>query len=118
MGRFKPFETAPVPERAILVGVDRGGSRWSCDDSLAELGRLAETDGAVVVLTMKQRLDAPIPKTFIGKGKVEELVSYVRNLGADVVIFDDELSPSQQSNLERAVGEPVKIIDREDHCCF
>lgn len=112
MGRFKPFETAPVPERAILVGVDRGGSRWSCDDSLAELGRLAETDGAVVVLTMKQRLDAPIPKTFIGKGKVEELVSYVRNLEADVVIFDEELSPSQQSNLERAVGEPVKIIDR------
>ena len=112
MGRFKPFETAPVPERAILVGVDRGGSRWSCDDSLAELGRLAETDGAVVVLTMKQRLDAPIPKTFIGKGKVEELVSYVRSLNADVVIFDDELTPSQQSNLERAVGEPVKIIDR------
>lgn len=112
MGRFKPFETAPVPERAILVGLDRGGSRWSCDDSLAELGRLAETDGTVVVLTMKQRLDAPIPKTFIGKGKVEELVSYVRNLEADIVIFDEELSPSQQSNLERAVGEPVKIIDR------
>lgn len=112
MGRFKPFETAPVPERAILVGVDHGGSRWSCDDSLAELGRLAETDGAVVVLTMKQRLDAPIPKTFIGKGKVEELVSYVKNLEADVVIFDEELSPSQQSNLERAVREPVKIIDR------
>lgn len=112
MGRFKPFETAPVPERAILVGVDRDGSRWSCYDSLAELGRLAETDGAVVVLTMKQRLDAPIPKTFIGKGKVEELVSYVKNLEADVVIFDEELSPSQQSNLERAVGEPVKIIDR------
>lgn len=112
MGRFEPFETAPVPERAILVGVDRGGSRWSCDDSLVELGRLAETDGAVVVLTMKQRLDAPIPKTFIGKGKVEELVSFVRNLDAGVVIFDDELTPSQQSNLERAVGEPVKIIDR------
>lgn len=112
MGRFKPFETAPVPERAILVGVDRGGSRWSCDDYLAELARLAETDGAAVVLTLKQRLDAPIPKTFIGKGKVEELVSYVRNLDVDVVIFDDELTPSQQSNLERAVGEPVKIIDR------
>lgn len=112
MGRFKPFETAPVPERAILVGVDLGSSRWSCDDSLAELGRLAETDGAVVVLTMKQRLDSPVPKTFIGKGKVEELVSYVRNLDADIVIFDDELTPSQQSNLERAVGEPVKIIDR------
>lgn len=112
MARFKPYSTAPVPERAILVGVDLGRSEWSCDDSLAELARLAETDGAEVVLTMKQRLDAPVPKTFIGKGKVEELVSAVRGLGADVVIFDDELTPSQQANLERLVGEPVKIIDR------
>ena len=112
MARFKPHSTAPVPERAILVGVDLDRSEWSCDDSLAELGRLAETDGAEVVLTMKQRLDAPVPKTFIGKGKVEELVSAVRGLGADVVIFDDELTPSQQANLERLVGEPVKIIDR------
>ena len=112
MARFKPHSTAPVPERAILVGVDLGRSEWSCDDSLAELGRLAETDGAEVVLTMKQRLDAPVPKTFIGKGKVEELVSAVRGLGADVVIFDDELTPSQQANLERLVGEPAKIIDR------
>ena len=112
MGRFKPHSTAPVPERAILVGVDLGNSEWSCEESLAELARLAETDGAEVVLTMTQRLDAPVPKTFIGKGKVEELCSYVRSLNADVVIFDDELSPSQQANLERIVGEPVKIIDR------
>ena len=112
MGRFEPLSTAPVPERAILVGVDLGRSEWGCEESLAELARLAETDGAEVVLTMTQRLDAPVPKTFIGKGKVEELCSYVRNLGADVVIFDDELTPSQQANLERAVGEPVKIIDR------
>ncbi len=112
MGRFRPLSTAPVPERAILVGVDLGRSEWSCEESLAELARLAETDGAEVVLTMTQRLDAPVPKTFIGKGKVDELVSAVRALGADVVIFDDELTPSQQANLERAVGEPVKIIDR------
>jgi GTPase len=112
MGRFKPFSTAPVPERAILVGVDLGDGRWPCEDSLAELARLAQTDGAEVVMTIKQRLDAPVPKTFIGKGKVEELVSYVRNLSADVVIFDDELTPSQQANLEKAVGEPVKVIDR------
>ncbi|MBE5024643.1 GTPase HflX [Olsenella sp. DSM 107455] len=112
MARFEPFSTAPAPERAILVGVDLGRSEWSCEESLAELARLAETDGAEVVLTMTQRLDAPVPKTFIGKGKVEELCSYVRNLSADVVIFDDELTPSQQANLERAVGEPVKIIDR------
>ena len=74
MGRFKPHSTAPVPERAILVGVDLGNSEWSCEESLAELARLAETDGAEVVLTMTQRLDAPVPKTFIGKGKVEELL--------------------------------------------
>ena len=112
MGRFKPLSTAPVPERAILVGVDLGRSEWSCEESLAELARLAETDGAEVVLTMTQRLDAPVPKTFIGKGKVEELVSMVRSLNADVVIFDEELTPSQQANLEKLVGEPVKIIDR------
>lgn len=112
MGRFKPHSTAPVPERAILVGVDLGRSEWTCEESLAELARLAETDGAEVVMTLTQRLDAPVPKTFIGKGKVEELCSYVRNLEADVVIFDDELTPSQQANLEKIVGEPVKIIDR------
>lgn len=112
LGRFKPFSTTPVRERAILVGVDFGNSQWTCEESLAELARLAETDGAEVVLTMSQKLDAPVPKTFIGKGKVEELCSYVRNLNADVVIFDDELTPSQQANLEKIVGEPTKIIDR------
>ena len=112
MGRFKPLSTAPVPERAILVGVDLGRSEWGCEESLAELARLAETDGAEVVHTMTQRLDAPVPKTFIGRGKVEELVSMVRSLDADVVIFDEELTPSQQANLEKLVGEPVKIIDR------
>ncbi len=102
--RFKPFSTAPVPEKAILVGVDLGSSRWSCDDSLAELERLAQTDGAEVVCVVKQRLDSPVPKTFIGKGKVEEVCALVRNTDADVVIFDDELSPSQQANLEKAFG--------------
>ena len=112
MGRFKPFSTAPVPERAVLVGVDLGRSTWPIEDSLAELGRLAETDGAEVVATLTQRLDSPVPKTFIGKGKTEELVQVVRSTDADVVIFDDELTPSQQFNLEKIVGEPIKIIDR------
>lgn len=112
MGRFKPFSTERVAEKAILVGVDRGVGAWTCEDSLAELERLAQTDGAEVVFTLTQKLDKPVPKTFIGKGKVEELVGYVRRLDADIVIFDDELTPSQQSNLEREVGEPVKIIDR------
>ena len=113
MGRFKHMSTAPVPERAILVGVEvRGRSSWPLETSMAELGRLAETDGAVVVGTMTQKLDSPSPRTFIGKGKTEELVGMVRRLDADVVLFDEELSPSQQANLEKIVGEPVKIIDR------
>ena len=112
MGRFKPLSTAPVPERAILVGVDLGRGDWPIEESLAELARLAETDGAEVVHTMVQRLDAPVPRTFIGSGKAQELVRLVGALEADVVIFDDELTPSQQSNLERIVGEPTKVIDR------
>ncbi|MBP3885601.1 MAG: GTPase HflX [Olsenella sp.] len=113
MGRFKPQDTAPVPEKAILVGVDFGKrGEWPVEESLGELRRLAETDGAVVVHTMVQRLDSPVPRTFIGSGKAKELVTLVHALDADVVIFDDELTPSQQSNLERIVGEPTKIIDR------
>lgn len=112
MPRFEPFSTAAEPERAILVGVDTGKSSWPLEDSLAELGRLAETDGAEVVGTVTQKLDAPVPRTFIGKGKTDELVQLVNALDADVVIFDDELSPSQQANLEKAVREPRKVIDR------
>lgn len=112
MGRFEPQSTAPVPERALLVGVDMGRSSWTLEESLAELGRLAETDGAEVVGTVTQKLDRPVPRTFIGSGKVEEVVQLVKALDVDVVIFDDELSPSQQSNLEKAVKEPVKVIDR------
>ena len=112
MPRFVPQSTAPVKERAILVGVDRGRGEWSVEESLAELQRLAETDGAEVVEVLTQHLDRPVPKTYIGSGKVVEVRDLVHALDADVVIFDDELSPSQQSNLERAIGEPTKVIDR------
>ncbi len=114
MSRAKrvPISMAPVPERAFLVGVVWRGSAWPIDKSLDELERLAETAGAEVVGRMVQRLDTPVPRTFIGSGKVQELVSMVRNLEVDTVIFDDEITPSQQSNLEKLLGEPVKIIDR------
>ena len=112
MGRFKPFETAPVPERALLVGVDLGDAEWPIGESMDELARLAETDGAVVVGRTTQRLDHPVPRTYVGSGKAEEICRLVRELSVDVVIFDDELTPSQQSNLEKAVGEPTKVIDR------
>lgn len=82
------------------------------DRSLDELERLAHTAGAQCVARLSQRLVKPYPKSFIGSGKVEELCGLVHRMDADVVIFDDDLTPSQQSYLEKAVGEPVKIIDR------
>ncbi len=87
-------ETAEVPERAVLVGIERLGATVPADESLAELERLARTAGAETIFTMSQKLDAPNPRTFIGKGKADELASVVRNMDIDVVIFDDELSPS------------------------
>lgn len=112
MGRFKHISTAPVPERALIVGVDTGKGDWLLKDSLDELARLVNTADAVVVARETQRLDAPVPKTFVGSGKVEELVGIVRRMDIDIVVFDDELSPSQQANLEKAFGDPVKVIDR------
>ncbi len=79
-------------------------------DSLVELGELARTAGAQVVGSTSQRLEHPNSATYIGKGKLEEVVEEARHLGANTVIFDDELSPSQQRNLERAIG--AKVIDR------
>ena len=112
MARFPFIPTEREPERALLVGVERRGSTWPVDRSLDELERLAETAGARCVARLTQHLERPNPKTFIGSGKVEEVCGLVRRMEVDVVIFDDDLTPSQQSNLERAVGEPVKIIDR------
>ncbi|MFR4802111.1 MAG: GTPase HflX [Eggerthellaceae bacterium] len=82
------------------------------ESSLAELARLTDTAGAVVVATVSQRLDAPNPRTFVGSGKAEEIADLCRSFAADVVIFDEELTPSQQSNLEKAMPRDVKVIDR------
>ena len=112
MGRFSFISTTPEPERAVLVGIDWHNAAWPIERSLDELERLAHTAGAVTVARMTQRLVKPVPKSFIGSGKVEELVGLVHRMEADVVIFDDDLTPSQQSYLEKAVGNPVKIIDR------
>ncbi len=99
-------------ERAILVGVDRPGLKWPLASSLAELERLADTAGAETVAVTTQRLDAPNPRTFVGSGKADQIAELARAHSADLVIFDDELTPSQQSNLEKAVGRDVKVIDR------
>ena len=98
-------------ERAILVGVDRGSSEWPFDESLAELERLADTAGVDVVASATQKLDRPHTKTFVGTGKAEEIAELVRQLDASLVIFDDDLTPSQQANLENLIPD-TKIVDR------
>jgi GTP-binding protein HflX len=105
------FETAQPMERALLVGIDRSDAEWSLEESLAELERLVDTVGAETVSVMSQRLKTANARTLIGKGKVAEVASAVTAFKANVVIFDDELTPTQQSNLEREI-KGVKIIDR------
>ncbi|HET7737761.1 MAG TPA: GTPase HflX [Tepidiformaceae bacterium] len=102
--------TAAIVDRAYLVAADTPGGLLPAADSVDELAELARTAGAVVVGRAVQRMEHPHPATYIGKGKVEEVVAECRELEANVVIFDDELSPSQQRNLETALG--TKVIDR------
>jgi len=83
---------------------------WSVEDSLNELGTLARTAGAEVVGSMIQRMRHPDVATYIGKGRAQELSYTEKQLGFDLVIFDDELSPSQQRNLEKMLA--ARVIDR------
>lgn len=110
--RFPLVSTEKVPERALLVGIDRPGNTWSIDQTLAELERLVHTAGAHTIAVTTQKLDTVNPRTFVGTGKADEIAHICRMQSIDVVVFDDELSPSQQSNLEKIVDRNVKIIDR------
>lgn len=112
MARFKSIDTAPVPERVLIVGVETPDAEWPMQESLDELERLVNTADGIVVARETQRLSTPVPKTFVGSGKAEELAGIVRRMDIDVVVFDETLTPSQQGNLERIFGEPVKVIDR------
>lgn len=105
-------EIEELRERAILVGIDRPDDTWPVESSLEELARLIDTVGAEVVATTTQRLASPNPRTFIGSGKAEEVAEMCRAYAADLVVFDDELSPSQQANLEKIVDRSIKVIDR------
>jgi GTP-binding protein HflX len=97
-------------ERAILVSaILRGGNGW---DNLAELTALAESAGAVVVDRFQQKLRAVHPATYIGMGKVLQLADRVKRFKADVIIFDNDLSPAQIRELEKVVA--VKVLDRSE----
>jgi GTP-binding protein HflX len=99
------------PERVFLVGAEfKSRNGVATRDSLSELGELAATAGGEVVGDGLQKLDAPAPATFIGRGKAEEFAAFCRRHDVDTVIFDDELSPAQSRTLEKIFN--CKILDR------
>ena len=100
-------------ERAILVGTPQGGDGVRDGaEHLAELTRLTDTAGGLVVGELVQRLDAPNPRYYLGKGKAGELAELVKEREADLVIFDDELTPAQGKNLETLCK--VRVMDRAE----
>ncbi len=105
---------AQAQERAVLVGMEYNGMLntlgWSIEDSVEELKQLADTAGAQVVAKFMQKRPKPDPAFFIGKGKVQELALFVQQENIDLCIFDDELSPAQQRNIEQAMG--IRVLDR------
>jgi GTP-binding protein HflX len=116
-GRGRPRLTATevdldvVRQRALLVGTGVGAHTVEeAEQSLDELALLADTAGAEPVAIELQRRDRPDPATYVGKGKLAELVELAEALDIDVVVFDDELTPAQQRNLERAFERDV--VDR------
>ncbi len=103
-------ETYKPAEQALLIGVETGKQLWKLDDSLDELEQLAATAGVEVVGRISQKLSSPNPATLVGKGKLQEIKAAQEETGADLLLFDEELSPSQQRNLEDALD--TKILDR------
>jgi GTP-binding protein HflX len=101
-------------DRALLVGVEIFNDKkvLSLENSLAELHRLADTAGFEVVGEVTQKMSHPNPKTFIGTGKVKEVKSIADELLADVILFDGELSPRHQRELEELMRQDTRIIDR------
>lgn len=98
-------------ENALLIGTQVPGQpRWDCEDLMGELVRLAETAGAIAKETMIQGIRSPDPAFYIGSGKVTEIADICEELEIDIVIFNNNLSPAQQKNLEMKLKK--KIVDR------
>ncbi len=106
------LSTIENKEKAVLVGIEcRGNNKeWSLTSSLQELEQLASAAGAQVVGSIVQKLDKPSPTSYLGIGKLNELINLKKEINYDTVIFNDELSPGQQRNLEKALN--AKVIDR------
>src|ERR1700716_977923 len=98
------------PERALLLAVDTGSAPWSISESLDELEELARTAGAQVVGRVSQRLEHPDPKTYVGRGKLNEARDLAVESEADLIIVDDELAANTQRSMEEILGR--RIVDR------
>ncbi len=114
MTRKIPEPTIPLREKAFLVGVEiyHRKDLLSMEDSLEELELLAETAGLEVVGSTTQKLEHPNPNTFIGPGKVEEVKMLAEEFQAEMIVFDEELSPRHLRQLEKILGEKIRVIDR------
>ncbi|WP_027406780.1 GTPase HflX [Anaerovibrio sp. RM50] len=112
LGKNRLKDTEEHTEKAILAGVAFTFRRddWQVEDSLAELRGLVETAGADIVGEVIQNKDKPDNAYFLGKGKVEEIAMLAQNVEADLLVIDDEISPSQQRNLELSTG--LRVVDR------
>ena len=100
-----------VPEKVILVAVQQPAQATAqVNEYLDELAFLAETAGAQTLRWFVQKLSHPDPRTYVGKGKLEEITTFITLHEVEVAIFDDELSPSQIRNIEKALG--CRVIDR------
>jgi len=111
------FDTSRKQETVVLVGlVNRTQDDQTIKEYLDELEFLTETAGARVLKRYTQRLEHPDSRTFIGAGKLQDIALFVKENKVDILIFDDELSPAQQRNLEKAVNDSeeikVKVVDR------
>ena len=111
------YDTGTKQETAILVGlINRSQDEDTAKEYLDELEFLADTAGAKVLKRYTQRLEHPDSRTFIGAGKLIDIRNYVLENGVDIIIFDDELSPAQQRNLEKEMNAEkeikIKVVDR------
>lgn len=113
MGKQKIYDTAIKPETAILVSVlTPGTTEEIAQEHLEELAFLVQTAGGVVIDTFTQKLPNPDRATFVGSGKLDEIKSYVDAEEIDIIVFDDELSPSQLRNVENLLK--IKVLDRSN----
>ena len=105
------YKTAKEPEKAVIVAITpQGQSNEKTNEYLDELAFLAETSNVITLKRFMQKMEHPDNSTYVGKGKLDEIVAYVRQYSVDMVIFDDDLSPSQVRNLETILE--CKILDR------